>query len=395
MTVLWSVGLAIVELGVIDYHPLEWQTFLIFAGTVAVFAAGCFLARTFAYGEPADSTDIPEHLPRQLMLTMLVTFALSMIGNIWYYREMNTLIGIQSLWEDPRLVRYAESIGELRRAGTFTVAFLRIFTLPTFIFGAMYIVIAEGPNKLIAWIVCTIALCAEVLASGRTGLFTLVGWGLCATTYLRLTLRKPRKHGWQRTLAVTLLFIVAVWYFQFTSARYSKALEETPEDVSIVHLPDFLSPAGGLLIYLTGGFPAFQQMASNPSVYAENGNLTFGFASRILFQIAPYSFRYPEYVQPFANVPSAVNVYTYLDAYFLDFGYAGMFLFPLLMGFICSALYFRSLPQLRPFLTYVAALYACYCLDTTLTNRFGTLETFLYLVLNWPIYVVCGRVARI
>jgi oligosaccharide repeat unit polymerase len=390
---VWTFCLGSIHLGFIEYERLRAETMLIYFGTLFAFAIGCLVVKK-RFGSHIDSSqpEISQTLIAQLRLTVFITFAFCLIGNVFYYRELDSLIGINSLWVDPTAVRFEESVGDLRRSEGFTLSFLRIFTLPSFVFAIFYLQVAKARERLWLFVIIAVDLFAELLGSGRTGMFTALSWGGLSLIYFRMSLGRALRFSWQKLCIVICLFILLVAYFQFTSTRLEKDVSADEENV--VHLPAAFEGLDNLLLYSTCGLVAFQEMLAEPNFFPDNGNLTFGFASRILNQLMPDRFRYPEYVHPFIDIPFPINVFTYLDAYFLDFGYAGLVIFPPLIGAVCTLLYYLALRKPAPFLTYLAALYGCCCFNSTLINRFGTFEIFIYVALILPIYLAAGFLVR-
>jgi oligosaccharide repeat unit polymerase len=133
-------------------------------------------------------------------------------------------------------------------------------------------------------------------------------------------------------------------------------------------------------LYTVSSFPAFQEMLRSPGQFVQSSSLTFGFVSRVLNEIDPVVFAYPEYVRPPVYIPTSTNVFTYLDAFFLDFGMPGVYLFPFLYGLLTSALFLamRAAPSIGK--VYVAALFGLCIIQSAGVNRFGTFGIWLWVL---------------
>jgi oligosaccharide repeat unit polymerase len=147
--------------------------------------------------------------------------------------------------------------------------------------------------------------------------------------------------------------------------------------------------------YIVAPLPAFQAMERNTAPFEDNGSLTFGAAARVLHELAPSFVKYPDYVQPDVLVPLPVNVYTYLGSFLLDFGIAGVVLIPLSMGAITTAVYSRMRRQPTGLRVYISGLLGLCILSSTGVNRFGTIETAIWILVPVTIVSFLSKVHRV
>jgi hypothetical protein len=184
-----------------------------------------------------------------------------------------------------------------------------------------------------------------------------------------------RKYGLP-ILAGSLLLVA---YFTATTSLLDKWVSYVYLTKVTSHLPDALMGLANLTHYIAGGFPAFQNLINSSQEPNQSVSLTFGALSRIMHEIDPSQFGYPDYVQPFVFVPSPTNVYTYLDAFYLDFGWLGVAIFPFLTGFVTTALYLWMCRSPSIMKVYVVSLMGLCIFQSTGVNTFGNFQTWVWI----------------
>jgi len=379
---LWLSSLSFLYTDLVYYEPLEWSVAFVFLLNVVLFALGGFAASVLMKGKGTQANargavQIGARELRALRLAALIVFLVGMAGTVWYYTLLHKLIGIQSLWENPMLVRYEESYGELNRVGLPDL--LRACTIPSFILSLIYLQFQYAPTRKFIGIVALIALLTLLPNSGRTTIFNAALWGALAIVYTRkiaqneLHLRKSHI-VWAVCLAPLIL-----GYFIVTTTLLNKGFQQG-EFGHHSQLPAALAWLADPYFYLTSPLMGFQQMMRAPDIFAGNGNLTFGALSRILSEIAPQIFHYPEYVQPFVSTPTPTNMYTYMDVLFLDFGWFGTIIMPFVIGALTTYAYLWMQRNPSLFKVYLTSLLGLCVLSSTTVYRFGTFGTWLWIV---------------
>jgi oligosaccharide repeat unit polymerase len=224
-----------------------------------------------------------------------------------------------------------------------------------------------------------VSLFSLATSSGRTLVVTL---GLCSgfsVIYVAQNIGEPisfRKYG----LPILAGSVVFFAYFVTTTSLLHKWVSYVYLTKVASHLPDALIGLADLTHYLVGGFPAFQSLINSSQEANQCVSLTFGVLSRIMHEIDPSLFGYPDYVQPFVFVPTPTNVYTYLDAFYHDFGWIGIAIFPFLIGLVTTTLYLwmRRSPSIMK--VYVVSLMGLCIFQSTGVNTFGTFQTWVWIV---------------
>ena len=390
---VWSFSIALYYLGIVEYYTLEWRTVLVYVATLVLFFTGSLLA-LFKFNLVPKGTVRSESSRSRapaLGVTVLMLVVAGLAGSIMYYMRFQEIVGLDMLWRNPRFARLEESVGTLRRAGWAGLG--RELLQPAFVLSVIGLTLGVARRRW--WAIAGAVLPAFFLfaATGRTTLVVLAAWGFLGWVYARearegatLVLRPAL-----RVLGVGLVIFMA--YFFATSM--------------FLHKESLAGPSSGrgawesagntartLVHYIAGPLPAFQEVLADPSYFRAGGSRTFGAVARVLNSIAPAVFAYPEYVQPFVGIPYNTNVYTYLDCYFVEFGWTGLFLFPLVMGFITSKAFLVMRQRPTVLRVYLASLLGLCTFEATGVNRYGTFETWLWIVVPLAVMAACRALAR-
>ena len=376
---VWLFSLSVFYIGVISYYALELRTLVVFLFSILTFTIGGLLSKklikrknnNFGYFLNQSTNQ-----NRRLRWAIYILFGLGVLGSTMYYLEFHRLIGIESLYSDPRLVRFEESMGELRRVRW--IGLTRSLLVPSFILSVIYLCIKPMQHKKSMWVVVIVSLFSLAASSGRTLVMTL---GLCSglsVIYVAQNIGEPisfRKYGLPILTGSVLFFA----YFVTTTSMLHKWVSYVYLTKVTSHLPDALIGLADLTHYLVGGFPAFQSLINSSEEANQSVSFTFGVISRIMHEIDPSLFGYPDYVQPFVFVPIPCNLYTYLDAFYRDFGWIGIAIFPFLIGLVTTTLYLwmRRSPGIMK--VYVVSLMGLCIFQSTGVNTFGTFQTWVWI----------------
>jgi len=180
-------------------------------------------------------------------------------------------------------------------------------------------------------------------------------------------------------LMVAVLFAV---YFTVTNNVLQKNLSTSSDSIT----GDNLSGMPEIVHYMVSGFPAFEMLTKTSRGASSETSLTFGFLSRLLNEIDSDYFAYPDYVQPTVFVPLPTNIYTYLDVYYLDFGWLGVAIFPFLLGLVASSLFLWMLRAPSVTKLYIVSFMGLCIFQSGGVNRFGSFQTWVWIAL--PLLIV-------
>ncbi|HSJ10652.1 MAG TPA: O-antigen polymerase, partial [Longimicrobiales bacterium] len=381
--------LAVYYSGAVVTFPIRGSTLGLFLMGLAAFLAGALLPRLLSRDAVAVRTlgILPDRAALGLQTGVLVLLAISVVGSLLYMRLLHQAIGIQSLWQNPAMVRLAEGT-ELRYVGW--VGVTRGFMVPAFVLACLSYRHMPVERRRTMKIAALVAFLLCIPSAGRTLLMTLAVWGSLVIIYSMECdgLRRP-----VRRLATPLAIIALVMmgYFLLVGQVLQKALANHYAIVEMTRLPPALSGIADVIHYQTYGLPAFERLVDMPREFEQRASLTFGVASRLMYSFDAGRFDRPEYVQPFVFVPLSTNLYTWFDAFYMDFGWWGMILLPLATGLLSGAAYawMRAAPGVLKI--YITGLVGVCVLQSTTVNRFGNFQTWVWLI-GPPLIVVLCRV---
>jgi len=94
-----------------------------------------------------------------------------------------------------------------------------------------------------------------------------------------------------------------------------------------------------LMVYLLGGVVAFGNVVKTPGLYAGSGMTTFKFFLTLLNRIGIGHYDLSHFIPMVTYTPSPTNVYTIYFSYFLDYGYLGICIMLVLIGFFSSIVF--------------------------------------------------------
>jgi oligosaccharide repeat unit polymerase len=391
---IWGTCLTLKEIHLVHYINTEYWIDGVYCLTLLSFTVGAVIAYAFrrkSIRQPltrSNSGFLKEVIPASEAVlatrTAYTTFGLALIGAAKYYWTFNRVVGISALWRDRQEVRHVESLGVLREAAGTGLELLFVLMVPSVVLLAISLVLDRSRFIALRAILLLLSMLTLALNSGRTALFSGVVAAWVAIALLH-SIGRITAAGFRRLkLAAIVLACLLVLNFQVSNVALNKDLAQT-EFVGMDNIPEQLRWTASLYHYLVGPLIAFSELLQHPYDFTDTGNLTFGAVARILHALDPDSFKYPMYVRLFSFIPIPTNVYTYLDAFYIDFGWIGVFLMPMFWGCVCTGFYLSMRARPTCFSIFTASVFGYCCISSTGVNRFGTLEIWLWLSFTFSI----------
>jgi hypothetical protein len=387
---LWCGTFAFYYSGAVITFPIRGATLGLLLTGMAAFLAGALLPGLLR----RDPTPVrplgilPDRAALGVQVGVLVLLAISLVGSLAYMRLLHNAIGIQSLWQNPAMVRVMEGT-ELRYVGW--VGVTRGFMAPAFVLACLAWRHMPVERRRTMMIAAVIAFVLCIPSAGRTLLVTLAVWGSLVVIYSMECdgVRRPVRRV---AMPLAIIALVMVGYFLMVGQLLKKALANHYAIVEMTRLPPALSGIADVIHYQTYGLPAFERLVDMPGEFEQRASLTLGVASRLMYAFDAGRFDRPEYVQPFVFVPLSTNLYTWFDAFYMDFGWWGILAMPFIIGFLSGAAYawMRASPSLLKI--YSIGLIGVCVIQTTTVNRFGNFQTWLWWLVPPLVLVVCGFV---
>jgi oligosaccharide repeat unit polymerase len=339
---VWCACLLLFHLRLlVDYYPLRPDTGILIAASILAFAGGCVLAgRSKPDAQVAATANVDRY-----ELTIKILLVLSFAGIIFFCVRMDSLYGLATYFTDPAELR--RDFENWPRIGI--LASLVLLNYPLFICSLIYLL----QMKRLRWfngLGFLLAFTQSYLLTDRVTLVVFLVTGAFVWIYLS---------GWQKirgTLLIKLGLVAGLTVFYFmgvgnvfgrlistNSHKWEEQYLNTNSELGLVFSDPYL--------YATGPFITLQDAMDDVRGHLW-GVRTFFPVARLLFAMHIIDRRPEEASLQFYFVPIPFNTYTYLFAFYEDFGLLGVICFPFLLGYLESRLYISM--KARPTIFSVA-----------------------------------------
>lgn len=351
---IWGFCLCNYALGLIQYYPISLKAWVyIVIAWVSLYLG----AATVLLQGPARKQSVYPTLAIDLNCMKKAIFALSVIGSLGL---LSQLVAISREFGNPvvALIVNASDIYGARTSNELSaLSYVGAFSFAACSLAGVYTAKA-GKLTAVAVIPAILVAMQLVAVMGRTGL------GMAAVLFLASYVHSPRTRGfrvskWQRIVAVALVVILLAGFFLVSSVR--KLDVDFPGITpSMERISEWVPFFPSLYSNFSATPVAFSMYLSNPEDKNAGfwGMYTFApifrFLSRLGFQksVPPYEENY--------YTPVPVNTSTYLKNVHSDFGFAGILIFPYLLGAVTTLLIVRT--STRPRVTELVTLSNLYVL---------------------------------
>jgi oligosaccharide repeat unit polymerase len=384
---VWFGMLALETIGIVSYTPVSAPTWIMLIGAGITFAVGALLVPAPSGDGSQQEEGVPARNGRTHLIGIALIFAVGLIGTGSFISLVNNLLGWQVVLEDPRLFLYTRRFGDLTKLGMVGIAYASNVTLLPLI--VMYVT-KYRRMPIWLWVVAVYALAIMLIDPSRTMLLVTLSWAAFAWLYME------RKRKAAHLIVLLALVVGFILFFLSSQARLLKGTFG-PQN----YLHDYSNlrstPFEGFLdayIYATGSVPAFEIFVRRVNLDGFTyGFETFGPILRLANVIDPHVL-YPKSVRDFSLIPFPYNTYTFLDAFYSDFGWLGVLLGPFLMGLVSQNLY-RNAKEKGGFLNvYAASWMASILLSTFNVNRLTWIITWYYLFIGIAFSLLVARPRR-
>ena len=343
----WSLSLFLFELRLINYYPLEIETwFIIFGGWVSfiIGAITVVVARkdllTINQCQNPEVFLVPvEEEIKILKKILIILNIISLLVVLQHWYVVIKMFGsVKNVFIWANILRNLFVQGEI----TGMVPYISSLSLTNCVFAGLY-TMATGKLKLVVIISLLLVVLLDIAAMGRARI--ILSMILFLSGYLLGKKRRTyeyvasiRKKIWK---SVKILLILFVFFLGIEIVRDFRAVTEyfPGETKSLQKLKGsaFITPS--IYVYLTvsnGVLNQYYKYQMQKKVFA---GFTLGPFWRALSKIGfdTYVSPYP----PFYYTPVPANTSTYLGELYSDFGVLGVFCIPYLIGLISSLQWLR------------------------------------------------------
>jgi hypothetical protein len=329
----WCTCLLLFRFRLIEYTALEPRTWLLIAGGMVSFCAGCLLCRASSHKRHRSEVQVFTNLP-WLRVAILSLLALNIVGFALFTARMSDIYGFQTYFTDPSIIR--ADAREWTSSGA--VGALTLLCYPLVACSLIYI-LESGKLTLLTASGLAVPAAETYLLTDRLTLITFMGCAFFIWIY----------HGKRRAFdrrVVCLLgtgLICGLAYFLAVGGLYEKLV--TVASPSFQYSTVARHSQLGLrvldpYVYVTGSFPTFQAAMSDVDRFSW-GTQTLYPLARVFYGLGILE-RKPEAID-FTSyfVPIPFNTYTWLFPFYRDFGICGVLFLPCLIGWLETRLFLR------------------------------------------------------
>ncbi len=349
--IVWGVGVALSQLGFVEYTPITLHGWTAIALSLFAFACGA-LTSSWIFG--GRHKPVALQIDSQLLVRLLAVLTLlGGLGVILQSMFLEESFGLDLYLTNPLLARRLHTHipiwGYLDLLNVMNVGLVVLYW--------------RNKRRLKWWMLITLLIClsSSLLTTDRTRLFMMVIWAELAYGASRTTGFFDLRRFWR----IGLVAIVLLVFFSLIGRHYKRSyVERFPQ---YVHFASSMTAIVDPFIYYTSAFPALGQLTQSPS------KMYMGKASFApLVHVASLAIEVEQIPLQgeFTFVPMEVNTYTYLRQFYADFGWFGVLLGPYLCAFLVC--YFDAMRRRHMSLGWIllATLGSYCCLLSTFENLF-------------------------
>lgn len=362
---IWGISLLLFEARLINYYPLQPETWLvILAGSLAFLLGAVTPASTrWASGsdgpspQPVLQTDslvLNRDGERFLLVSLWIANIISFCAAMQHWYIVIKTFGsvTNALVMGNLLYSYRVSEG---LPGS--IPYLHSLAMTGAVLGGMYTAV-KGTLKFVAIVPMIVMVLIETANMGRANM--VIAAALFLGGYAMLRVRMPRRvtvvrfGKLKRVLAISVaVLVLGVGAESVRIARGShEALPFATQTLNKFQGASFLTPS--IYLYLTVHFGVLNQYLRQDVEHTPWGSNTFAPLYRILAKVG---FNTPAtWYQRFYKTPVGANTGSYLRELHADFGVLGILTVPYLIGLFSSIAWYRFLTHGR----YLALIVAAY-----------------------------------
>jgi oligosaccharide repeat unit polymerase len=378
---IWSTLFAAYSIELLPYYEVQKSTWVTLILSGCMFSLGCLLAVPFVRPNSKRAVLVEFVDLVKLRRTTFVLYLIGLALFIVYATEIHSRYTLSHFLMEPWHLR--EDIGQ-RDVGWSLRYFY--FTMPAAVLAFLYMRIADDSRFRMRCILWT-SLMLGTATTGRIAVIWLLAWLACLYIYLPAPGKPLQKK--LKVLLITALALVLTFGFFVAAGNWVGKTYQNSGFAKVNRWGDQLSALFIPYFYLTSNVPAFQNLLMEQPTYA-GGKYTMLPLMKILAPVT--GVRAPSDLGDFTQTPYLGNTYTYLWPYYMDFGYAGILVGPLLLGFVISFFYLR-MKRVRTTLglLFANALLATVVIFSFGNNRMITPPTWWFLFLA----PIIGRICRV
>lgn len=339
-SLVWGASLILFELRLIDYYPLESSTWIMIGSAWLAFLAGAFLPPLGGGRPPADNAVLAaEPDTRSLRWAVLLLSGVALVAVVQHWMILVARFGgILDVIVLGNIV-YSLRITEGFEAG---IPYLDSLALAASLFAGVLTAIRRR-FSLLAALPLLVVIAEAIGMMGRMKIIIAVVLfltGYFVVSWRRASESRANAQSILRKWAV-VAFAVVLFALAGELVRSKRGVEDAipgaTQTLNVLRTASFITPS--VYMYLTVHHGVFNQYLKRDEEHHLFGGNTFAPFYRFLsgFGMETDVSQY----EKFYRTPVSANSGSYLREIHGDFGAAGIFVVPFLLGLACSILWSR------------------------------------------------------
>lgn len=326
---VWAGSLGLFAVPWIDYTHTSMKAWLAIYGSITAFTIAALAAYRLV---PLAAEAEPRQLNhKRLVVAWATTFVLGLIGFAAFLRAVHASTGLSAVVLHPAQVRLAETTSPDFEASYGLWKTLTYFSLVSFLLWTIALREQVFRGRLAAIAPLGVLSISEFFFTGDR---TLLGTALLWTGFFHL-LWRPLRRPAHVAAAVGGIVVLCLIAFLGLGARLGKDISAFPEIRASLTTRHF-QQAAPAYAYVTSSPPTLSKLMADPNAPHTEGALTMlpfvKAAHRTGIAGVP-----PDEIGGFYSVPFAMNLYSWLGFFYLDYGLAGCFVLPAFVGILGAA----------------------------------------------------------
>jgi len=374
---VWFTALAMFCIRWVDYAPLGGDAERLIALSMGAFGLGWILTYLLIGDRTAirrTELHVASVSLERMWRVIILLFGFGLVGLADFLWNVQSSLGLATFFQAPYLIRQAMGSGDLFEG----IKFFNWLNVLTVVLCAIYLELDKTGKRKAVWAILLVSVAATLVMEDRTRFFYAVLWtGLVLAHLRKWKVKKIIAGG----AMVGLLLIVQ---FLAVASWLGKVARNSPGIIAAEDIPNQLDLLLPPYVYLTGNFPALQAYVEN-SRASTDGEMTF----RPLFEVLSLFDSHlapPDVVGEFYEIPFPFNTYTWLQQFYSDFGVAGAFLGPMIVGLLAGLVYFSFLRNGSLYGLYVNGLFSFCLAISVMVNHLTQGPAWYFLGLGWLIF---------
>lgn len=379
---LWAACFATVAINPFGFTPLDAKS-----GTLLCVALGAVAVGSIVAGgsRPRIGTSqfVSAYSYRALFALAVILGGIVAYGLFAERAAIAAAAGTAFDSLSPSRIRFVTVYGGAAHIGLGAVAFECAPLL-----AGVGIVIAR--RSALGWLVTALALLATTLTPARTFTVTTAVIAMVFWLYLRdgdSSSRRRLRHRSVTLLVVTTAVIGSILYF-YQSGNETRKNELLTAQVAQTPIPPQLTP---LAVYFSAGPQALTRalvVRDNPAEGERYRSVWL--LTRVMASVDEHV-HVPNTVAGFVRIPLEFNTYTWVGDVWFDFGWLGVLVVGVLLGWLVETVHRRARARTSLTRAWTAAVVVSLFFWTIIEFRFLWLETTLWLGVGALVFSLVER----